>query len=607
MAVLRKSQRLASGLPKQKKAEKIRYDFAGILAIVYGSMWKLKRKEVLIVLACAVSAAALQSYAPQLLQKLFDGMADGSFLQESGQEGFRTLLIAFILVGIGGMLFKILSEKTAFYLATQVEDHWRYRALKAYYDLPISWHDKQDSGEVASRIESGGSAIFTLIYELVGQVFFVDVITLLFVLPLAYSANPSFFWVLFLPVPVVTITTFFISKRIARGQNKLNKLYKNAERALFDAAMNIRTVKTFAKEQSEMERYKQRWDTFHGHEYQVEKVYFVQSVVFTVMDIGTRGLILLISLAALQGSGATIGQVVLLLSYQQLVFNPFTRLNWLFTRIRRQANRVKVLLGIIGESDRANAAIRPINLKKLNDKVEFRDVSFTYAGKGNAVKNVNFTVEKGSTVALVGRSGAGKTTVAALIAGFYLPTSGKITWDGNDISKANKKSISKQVSYVAQDSTLFNRTIRANVAYANESAAHHKVVDAAEHAHAHGFVNVMKNKYNSVIGEKGVRLSGGQRQRIALARALLAQGSLLILDESTSQLDSESEKAIQESIERLKGKVTQVIIAHRLSTVLHADKIIVMDNGRMVASGTHDELLKKSPIYRKLYRLQFQD
>jgi subfamily B ATP-binding cassette protein MsbA len=223
------------------------------------------------------------------------------------------------------------------------------------------------------------------------------------------------------------------------------------------------------------------------------------------------------------------------------------------------------------------------------------------------VRNVNFSIHKGSTVALVGRSGAGKTTIAALIAGFYSPTKGKILWDGDDLSKTNRKSISKQVSYVAQDSALFNRSIKANVAYADENATHKEVEHAAEHAHAHEFVMLMTNKYKSVIGEKGVRLSGGQRQRLALARALLASGSLLILDESTSQLDSESERAIQGAIEKLRGKVTQVIIAHRLSTVLHADKIIVMDKGRMVASGTHHELLETSPIYRKLHDLQFQD
>lgn len=610
MATLQKSQRPAPRLPNPKISLvnlKKQRDFVGILATIYSSMWKLKRKEVLIVVACAVVAAALQAYTPQLLQQIFNGFTNASFTTAEGTATFHWVLITFVLVGIGGLLFKMLSDKTAYYLATQVEDYWRYRGLRAYYDLPISWHDAQDSGEIASRIESGGSAVFTVIYELVGQVFFVDLVTLLFVLPLAYFANPSFFWVLFLPIPIVTTTTYFISRKIAEGQNKLNKMYKQAQKALFDAAMNIRTVKTFAKEKVETERYKNKWDVFHDYDYEVEKVYFVQSFVFTIMDISTRGLILLISLSALQSGGASIGQVVLMLSYQQLVFNPFTRLNSLFTRVRRQANRVKVLLRIIDESDKANEEIRPLELETLEDKIQFKNVSFSYGGRGEAVKNVNFKISKGSTVALVGRSGAGKTTVAALIAGFYAPTKGKILWDGDDLSKTNRASISKQVSYVAQDSALFNRSIRANVAYADEDASEREVVSAAEHAHAHGFVMSMKNKYRSIIGEKGVRLSGGQRQRLALARALLASGSLLILDESTSQLDSESERAIQEAIEKLRGKITQVIIAHRLSTVLHADEIIVMDNGRMVASGTHHELLEKSPIYKKLYELQFQD
>lgn len=610
MGTLRKSQPLVSEPPKapeSPKAPKLPRDFFGILRTVYSSMWKLKRKEVLMVIACAIVAAALQAYAPQLLQQMFNGFTNNSFSSQAGTATFHMILLTFVAIGIGAIIFTMVSNDTAYYLATQVEDYWRFRVLRKYYDLPISWHDTQDSGEVTSRIDRGGSAVFTLINELMGNGFFVDSITLLFILPLAYLANPTFFWILFIPIPVLVVITYFISKKIADGQNKLNKLDKKAQEALYDGTMNIRTVKTFAKEEKETDLYTNRWSSYHNFEYGVERIYDIQSLIYSIADLCTRGLLLLFGLLILQSGQASVGEIVLLLSYQQLVFQPFTRLNSMFTRVRRQANRVKILFNVIEESDAANAKIRPLSMDALNDKIEFKNVSFSYGGRGKAVKNVSFTIPKGSTVALVGRSGAGKTTVAALIAGFYSPNKGKILWDGTDLSQTNRNSIAKQVSYVAQDSALFNRTIKSNIAYADEHATKEEVERAANYAHAHEFVMGMKKGYNSVVGERGVRLSGGQRQRLALARALLASGSLLILDESTSQLDSESERAIQEAIEKLRGKVTQVIIAHRLSTVLHSDEIIVMDKGKAVANGTHKELLETSPIYKKLYNLQFQD
>jgi subfamily B ATP-binding cassette protein MsbA len=583
-------------------------DFFGIIKVTFQSVWALHKKEALLVIVCAIVAGALQSYTPMVLQEIINGFTSGTFASV-GSPDFQTLLLIFVAAGIAGLVFKVLSEKTSFYLATQVEDWWRFTVLRKYYELPISWHDLQDSGEVASRIDRGGSAIYTIISELLGQVFFVDLVTMMFILPLAYFANQQFFIVLFLPIPILTLITFFLSQKLAEGQNRLNELDKLAQKALYDGAMNIRTVKTFGKEAEETNRYKERWTNFHDGEYQLERLRFLQTLIFTFMDVGTRGLILLVSFYLLQSNGTSLGQIVLLLSYQQLVFQPLTRLTQVFTRIRRQANRAKILLSIIDDSNRLNAKPRTIKLEPIEDEVRFRNVSFSYTGRSRnkAVDNISFDIIRGSTVAIVGRSGAGKTTVAALLAGFYTPNKGKILWDGEDMSLADRNSITKQVSYVAQDSTLFNRSIRANIAYADDHASDDDIRGAAESAHAHGFVSSMRKGYESVIGERGVRLSGGQRQRLALARALLAKGSLLILDESTSQLDSESERAIREAIAKLRGQVTQVIIAHRLSTVLHADKILVMDKGKLVASGKHRQLLKKSKIYRKLYELQFQD
>jgi subfamily B ATP-binding cassette protein MsbA len=242
----------------------------------------------------------------------------------------------------------------------------------------------------------------------------------------------------------------------------------------------------------------------------------------------------------------------------------------------------------------------------VRESVAFEDVSFRY-GDEFVLNDVDLKVPRGTRLAIVGGSGAGKTTLVNLIPRFYDPTAGMVTVDGYDLRHVTQESLRRQIGLVTQETFLFNDTVASNIAYGKPDASRAEIVAAARRAHAHEFVEQLAQGYDTLIGDNGVRLSGGQRQRLAIARALLKDPPILILDEATSALDSESERLVQEAMEELMVGRTVFVIAHRLSTVQRADRIIVLDGGRIVESGTHAELLQRGGIYRRLYDLQFAD
>jgi subfamily B ATP-binding cassette protein MsbA len=247
------------------------------------------------------------------------------------------------------------------------------------------------------------------------------------------------------------------------------------------------------------------------------------------------------------------------------------------------------------------------SLSEVNGDIEVQDLWFSYEGEKDVLKGISFKADAGKTIALVGPSGAGKTTLLNLIPRFYDPQKGQILVDGNNIQDVKFKSLREHISIVPQEVHLFGTSIRENIIYGKLDATEEEIIQAAKDANAHKFILETENGYDSLIGEKGVKLSGGQRQRLAIARAILKNPAILLLDEATSSLDSESEAQVQEALIRLMENRTTFVIAHRLSTVQHADRILVLDAGKIVEQGNHLELIEKGGLYSHLYELQFRD
>jgi len=321
-----------------------------------------------------------------------------------------------------------------------------------------------------------------------------------------------------------------------------------------------------------------------------------------------------------------------LLAYQQMCFQPIIEFSRLFSRIRKSVRKLRDIIAVLRFPDPLADVENPVQIKELQSSIEFHGVCFAYEARDSEKKgtlsdvdlqrkrgvdassggcssptlsNLSIQIKAGTTTAIVGRSGSGKSTLISLLLRFYDPSSGNITWDGVDLKNISRQSFRQTTSIVYQDTTLFNRSLAQNICYGVPNASNLEMRKAAKLANIDDFIMSLDDKYDTIVGERGVRLSGGQRQRIAIARALIKNPSLLVLDESTSSLDSESEHAIQQSILSLHHHVTQVIVAHRLSTVLHADQIIVMDAGLVVGIGTHNDLRRNCPIYARLCSLQF--
>lgn len=575
------------------------FGFARVLRIIFESLWTAFPYRFSLFIILTVIAGLLLTIGPKVLQQIIDLTVSGKSL-----NGYFWQL--FILYGgslFGGAIFKFLAAKVSFYIVTQVEDKWRYAGLRHYYKLPALWHDSHDSGEIGSKIDKGGAGVFVLLYELFGYNLLVSFITLIFVISYMLWMFPKIGILLILPIPIYVIVTYILSQKIARGQAKLNKLGDIANQALYDGVANVRTVKAFGQEIKETKHYADKWSAYHFFEYTIERLWFTQEFLQTIIEISMRTLILAYCVYKTFNGELTIGQFILVINYQQMTFAPLAQLNQLFTRIRRNAKRVAHLFEVIAETDPLTDKGRAVS--PLKKEISIENLNFKYSKKIPALKNINLKIPAGSITALVGRSGAGKSTLALLLLRFYDPNAGNILFDGINLKDISRNHLRNIVSVIPQDTSLFNRSIRDNISYGKQTASLAEIIFASKLAHANNFILKTQNGYDSVIGERGVRLSGGQRQRIAIARALLVKPSILIMDESTSHLDSETEKAINESIKHLHHKTTQIIIAHRLSTVLHADQIVVMDKGRIIAIGKHKELLN-NPIYTKLYRLQFK-
>ncbi len=291
-----------------------------------------------------------------------------------------------------------------------------------------------------------------------------------------------------------------------------------------------------------------------------------------------------------------------------LLYEPLRKFSSMSNDIYQAMAAAERVFELLDQKPDISDAEDAIELKDFKNKIEFKDVWFTYnSDKEMVLKNVNLEINKGEMIAIVGISGVGKSTLVDLIPRFYQVSKGEIKIDGHEINRLTLKSLRSKIGIVTQDIFLFNDTIRDNIAYGRINAEEEKIIDAAVKAYAHQFIKDLPEKYETVIGERGVRLSGGEKQRIAIARALLKDPPILILDEATSALDSESEMMVQKALENLMKDRTTFVIAHRLSTVRKADKIIVLDNGGIAESGRHEELISRNGIYRKLHDMQFKE
>ncbi|MGB0392173.1 MAG: ABC transporter ATP-binding protein, partial [Salibacteraceae bacterium] len=475
--------------------------------------------------------------------------------------------------------------------------------------LPMNYFTSKRVGELNSRISSDITQIqetFTIVIaELIRQ-------TITLTIGIAALTYYSFKLTLIMlaSLPVVIIIAIIIGKKV-KGYSKNTQTHISESNVIVEETLTaIQGVKSFANEYFEVNRYSKKVDEIR--QIAMKGVYargFMSSfIIFAIFG----AFILVIWQAAhlMEQGEMTMGDLTTFLFYTIFVGASIGGSADLYSRLQKGVGSTEDLLDIFSETtEDVNLIDKPKKLSNFTGEVEFKDVSFFYPSRPEVtvLKNISFNVTKGSRLALVGQSGAGKSTMVSLILRFFDAQSGSITVDNKPIENYDISSLRNEMAIVPQEVILFGGTIEENIAYGKPEASKEEIIEAASKANATEFINSFPDGFETIVGERGIQLSGGQRQRIAIARAVLKDPKILILDEATSSLDSESEKLVQDALDQLMQGRTSIVIAHRLSTIRKANQILVMKNGSIVERGSHDELTsKENGIYRNLNQLQDQ-
>jgi len=514
------------------------------------------------------------------------------------------IVFAFILKNI----FSYISSYFIAYVEQGIIRNIRNDLYNHILKLPISFFKNEKSGDLISRF----SGDVGLIQQSITQVFlnvFQEPLTVLVFFGIAFSISwkLTIFALLIVPFSILIIAGIgsFLRKLSLRLQQKLGTIVS----ILHETLAGIKIVKAFGMEDFENKKFREENQNFFKIVIKLVRIRNISSPATEIVAVMLGAAIIFYG-----GQLVLVQHEIKASEFMVFIFAIFQMMPSL-KKMSMVNNKVQESIGagvrifeILDTSPIIVDSENPKKCETFENEIEFRDVTFNYSDSEEKVlDDVNFTAKRGEIIAFVGSSGAGKTTLADLIPRFYDPTSGKILLDGTDIKEIKVADLRKQMGIVTQETVLFNETVFNNIAYGLPDTPMDKVINVAKIANAHEFIENMENGYDTIVGEKGTKISGGQRQRLSIARALLKNPPIMIFDEATSALDNESEVLVQEAIEHLMKERTTFVIAHRLSTIRNADKIIVMDKGRIVQIGKHDELLAdEEGIYNKLYELQFR-
>lgn len=566
-----------------------------------GYLWRYRFRLVAAFICSALVAGLTGAYA-WLVRPVLDGI----FINKD-KFLLGVLPIAILAVAALKGLFNYGQNYLMNYVGNRVIADIRQELFQQLLRLPIKFHDANTSGRLVSRVINDVNLMANAVAGVLKD-FFQQGLTFLAMVGVIFYQSWKLAAVSIVIIPISLYTAVRMGQRLRKlavhGQERIGDMASTLQEAL----AGIRIVKAFGREEAESLRFRRSNKAFLGATMKSIQVSSLASSHMEVIGVlGVAAIIWYGGFLVIEGA-MTPGAFFSFLAAMFMAYTPLRRLagaNNMIQQALSAAERVFDVLDLENEQD-GNRGRK--ELPPLSRSLEFRNVTFVYEGADlPAVRNINMTVAAGEVLALVGGSGSGKTTLVSLVPRFYEPIEGAILIDGQDIREFTLVSLRRQIGIVSQETVLFDDTVKQNIAYGRSDATDEEIVAAAKAAYAHDFVERLPDGYNTMIGEDGVKLSGGERQRLAIARAILRDPPILILDEATSSLDSESERIVQLALSNLMKNRTTLVIAHRLSTIQNADRIAVLDRGHLVETGSHEELLRRGGLYKRLHAMQFSE
>ncbi len=559
--------------------------------------------RVALVVTLLVLAKLANVSVPLLLKEIVDAL---------NQPQAMLLVPVFLVLGYGllRLLSTLFGELRDAVFAKVTQRAIRRVALQVFahlHSLSLRFHLDRQTGGVSRDIERGTRGISFLLTFLLFNILptLLEIGLVMAILLVKYSV-----W--FTVITLVTLVTYviftlFITEWRMIFRRTMNDMDSKANTRAIDSLLNYETVKYFGNEQYEARRYDEHMSKWETSAVQNQtSLAALNAGQSTIIAIGVTALMLLAADEVVKGR-MTLGDLVLVNVFMLQLYMPMHFLGFVYREIKNSLVDIERMFRLLGENREIQDAPDAALLQVRTAAVRFEQVSFSYESERQILREVSFDIPAGHTVAIVGSSGAGKSTLARLLFRFYDVDAGRILIDGQDIRAVTQASLRAAIGIVPQDTVLFNDSIYYNIAYGRPDASREEVLQAAQSAHIHAFIISLPQGYDSMVGERGLKLSGGEKQRVAIARAILKRPAILIFDEATSALDSKSEKAIQDELRIVARDRTTLVIAHRLSTVVDAQQILVMDHGRIVERGTHRELLALAGVYAQMWALQQQE
>lgn len=556
--------------------------------------------RLLLAVLCTCLAAGCNLYLPWIIKDVVDKV-----LVQKDVRMLYLIAASIVVVFIIRGLFFYGQSYLMSWVGQRVVIDIRGAIFRKLQRLSMSFYDKNKTGTIMSYVTNDVAALQVAMVDKA-----VELVTEGLVLVGSIAAMLWLDWKLtlftFCTFPVVLWFMDFFGKKIRRNGGRIQECTAELTSVLQEVVSSARVVKSFVREDYEIKRFDaQNMTNFYANMKNIKLNALLTPTVELVAAIGVTVVMWYGGMSVINGA-ITAGSLVAFLVYAVNIANPIKRLTKVVASIQQALAAGERVFGILDLKENIKELPSAKLLPPVQGYVEFKHVDFAYNEDEQVIEDLSFKVNRGQIVAIVGPSGAGKSTIASLLPRFYDVTNGSIVIDGMDIRNVTLNSLREQVGIVPQETLLFNGSVYDNILYGRLDATKEEVEAAAKAANAHDFIMGLPEGYDTMLGDRGVNISGGQRQRISIARAILKNPQILILDEATSALDTESERIVQEALDRLMVGRTSFVIAHRLSTIKNADRILVMEKGRLVEDGSHEELMAQEGLYAHLYRIQYR-